>query len=95
MGEAPSVALCEEAPPINGGSPHAARSLVDNFRERLFDRFMVFITRNTTCRTQNPDIQRAGRVGAAHGGAAGRQGEAGPGRTRRRRDGSPRKQQTL
>ena len=29
-----------------------------------------------TCRIQNPDIPRAGRVGAAHGGAAGR-GRAG------------------
>ena len=27
-----------------------------------------------TCRIQNPDTQRAGRVGAAHGGAAGRGG---------------------
>ena len=48
-----------------------------------------------TCRVQNSDIPRAGRVGVAHGGAAGRQGEVGPGRTRRRRVGSARKQQFL
>ena len=30
--------------------------------------------RKNTCRIQHPDTQRAGRVGAAHGGAAGRGG---------------------
>ena len=39
---------------------------------------------NPTCRIQNPDTSRAGRVGATHGGAAGRRGGAGLGRTRRR-----------
>ena len=38
-----------------------------------------------TCRIQNPDIERAGWVGAAHGGA-------GPGRAGRRRIGSPKRQ---
>ena len=41
------------------------------------------------CRIPNPDIPRAGRGGAAHGGALGRCG----GRTGRQRVGSPRKQE--
>ena len=41
---------------------------------------------HSICRNRNPDIPRAGRVGAAHGGAAGRTGPGG-----RRRIGSPRK----
>ena len=42
-----------------------------------------------TCRVQNPDIPRAGRVRAAHGGAAG------PSRTGRRRIGPPRGRTSL
>ena len=34
----------------------------------------------STCRIQNPDIPRAGRVGAAHGGGAGRGGRGRVGR---------------
>ena len=30
-----------------------------------------FLLKRNTCRFQNPDTQRAGRVGAAHGGTAG------------------------
>ena len=48
-----------------------------------------------TCRIRNPDTTRAGRVGAVHGGAAGRRGGAGLGRTGCRWVDSARKQNSF
>ena len=39
---------------------------------RTMDNNHTAIAYTITCRTQNPNIRRAGRGGAAHGGAVGR-----------------------
>ena len=51
--------------------PRAHQGTEENSSERFFGGTNSLIC---ACRIQNPDTLRAGRVGAAHGGAAGRDG---------------------